>query len=94
MTPVKTHTAFVIKSEATNSSLSLFFAKQKATTQITNVNKAWIPVNIRNPMKYLIFLYPTQVPTHGQWWSWTSTHNPQVLQWKDLGGLNILQVLQ
>ena len=62
--------------------------------QIPDVTIACKLVNSKKRTKYLTFLYPTQFPTHGQWWSWTSTQTPQVPQWKERGGLIILQVPQ
>lgn len=62
--------------------------------QIPHVTKACKLVNNKKRTKNLTFLYPTQFPTHGQWWSWTSTQTPQVPQWKERGGLMILQVPQ
>ena len=59
-----------------------------------NVIKAVKAQLIKNIEKYLWFLLPTQVPTQGQWWSWISIQELHWLQWKDLGGLRILQVLQ
>lgn len=36
----------------------------------------------------LWFLCPTQLPTHGQWWSILITHALHILQWWARGGLN------
>jgi len=69
-----------------------FFWSRNEIRQIIKVTKAWREVKNKNPMKYLIFLRPTHVPTQGQWWSCTSTHTPHELQWNERGGLRILQV--
>ena len=44
--------------------------------------------------KYLQFRSPMQVPSHGQWWSSFSMQQLQILQWFDLGGLQISQCWQ
>jgi len=67
--------------------------QNKVNVKIAEMN-AWIAVQKRNAMKYLMFLLPIQEPTNGQWWSWTSTQTSHSRQWKDLGGLRILQVQQ
>ena len=38
----------------------------KLVTQIEKTTKAWIEVQNKKPMKYLMFLFPTQDPTQGQ----------------------------
>ena len=76
-----------------SSSSSPYFSILRYSPLIIAVMIAWRLVVTANDRKYLWLRLPTQVPTHGQWWSWTSMHALQSLQWKLRGGLNTLQVL-
>ena len=58
------------------------------------VNNAWKKVTITYVTKNLWFLWPIQVPNHGQWWSWTEIQQSQMLQWNTRGVLMILHVMQ
>jgi hypothetical protein len=59
---------------------------------ISYLNKTKITINqTRKLMKYLVFIYPTQLPSHTQWWSLRRTHFSQVAQWLDLSNFIILQ---
>lgn len=45
---------------------------------------------IKNSKKNFWLLMPTQLFTHGQWWSILMMHRLQMLQWWARGGLKLL----
>ena len=59
-----------------------------------DANMRWkailIHIEIRNIIKALWFLIPTQLLIHGQWWSYLSTQQLQIAQCLDLAVLIIL----
>lgn len=76
--------------------VSITYLLNTCVFSIDNVNAIalWTKADVRKRAKYLVFLRPMQVPTHGQWWSWTSIQMLHWSQWKDRGGLILLQVSQ
>lgn len=77
MIKVSTKPDFVIQLKDWKfSSFIWFVAMIIIVRQITHIISAWSPVQNKKEIKYLRFLYPIHVPTHGQWWSCTSIQTP------------------
>lgn len=66
-----------------------------------NINPFNTPIPIkpisrkkRNMMNLAIFLFPTQLFIHGQWWSYCSMQIWQMSQWYPLSGFELTQNIQ
>jgi hypothetical protein len=67
MIKVSTKPDFVIQLKDWKfSSFIWFVAMIIIVRQITQLRSAWSPVQNKKEIKYLRFLYPMHVPTHGQ----------------------------